>query len=437
MNYTITKNDNGQHVADIKIDAKEWDTYLESAYLRTKDKYTVQGFRKGKAPRNVIEKMYGEHIFMQDALDDAYYKAYTQILSENADIKPISSPSLDIKSFDKDALELLLTIPCTPKFELAQYKGNVYHKHIHTVGEDEVAEAVNRELMRASKLEEKDGAVAMDDFVNLDFEGYIDGEAFEGGSAKDYQLKIGSHSFIDTFEDQLVGLKVGDEKDVNVTFPADYHEPKFSGKPAVFKVKINKIRARVMPELNDEFVKDISEYDTVADFKAGLKKDLEERNANQAKAHLENEILDDIVDRTAIDLPEALLENEKDRMMHGFEQQLAQQGIALDDYAKYIGKTIDEIKAEQSEYAVKSLKSRLVLEKLITEEKIDILDGQYEEKVKEIADSQHMAVADFEKEISEDLKNRILNNILMDNIVKFLIDNNTIEEEVCDGHHSH
>lgn len=432
MKYTLTKNKNGEHIAEIKMDAKEWETYLESAYQKTKEKYTVQGFRKGKAPRNVIEKIYGDHVFLQDALDDAFYKTYTQILTENTDVKPVTSPDLDIKSYDDKGIVLSMKISCLPDFDMPQYKGLTFHKHLHPVTDAMFDENLQRELMRASKLVESNSQIANDDYATLDFEGFIDGKPFEGGKAQDYQLKIGSHSFIDTFEEQLIGLNVGDEKDVNVTFPQDYHEKKYAGKPALFKVKIKKIRVRQMPELNEEFVKDVSEFNTVDEFKANIKRELEEKVSQEAQANLENNIIDSIVESAKIDLPKAMLESEQKRLMNGFENQLAQQGIKIDDYAKYMGKSVSDLLAEQEEYAVRSLKSRIILEHIIQLEKIDVSEEQIKAKMEEIAKMQNVTVQDIEKQLNEDIKNRLISNILMDNIVKFLVENNTIE--LCNGH---
>ena len=235
-------------------------------------------------------------MFLQDALDDAFYKTYTQILTENTDVKPVTSPDLDIKSYDDKGIVLSMKISCLPDFDMPQYKGLTFHKHLHPVTDAMFDENLQRELMRASKLVESNSQIANDDYATLDFEGFIDGKPFEGGKAQDYQLKIGSHSFIDTFEEQLIGLNVGDEKDVNVTFPQDYHEKKYAGKPALFKVKIKKIRVRQMPELNEEFVKDVSEFNTVDEFKANIKRELEEKVSQEAQANLENNIIDSIVE---------------------------------------------------------------------------------------------------------------------------------------------
>lgn len=432
MKYTLTKNKSGEHIAEIKIDAKEWDTYLENAYQKTKDKYSVQGFRKGKAPRNVIEKMYGDSVFLQDALDDAFYKTYTQILTENTDVKPVASPDLDIKSYDDKGIVLNMKIPCLPEFEMPQYKGLTFHKHLHPITDEMLSEQLQRELMRASKLIETKSPIANDDYATIDFEGFIDGKAFDGGKAEDYQLKIGSHSFIDNFEDQLIGLNVGDEKEVNVTFPKDYHEKKYAGKPALFKVKVKKVRTRQMPELNEDFVKDVSEYNTVEEYKEGIKHDLEEKSAQEAQNNLENTIIDSIVEGAKIDLPKAMLESEKKRLMNGFEHQLAQQGIKIDDYAQYMGKTVNDLLAEQEEYAVRSLKSRIILENIIEKEKIDVSEEQIKAKIEEVAKMQNVTVEEIEKQLNDDVRNRLISNILMDNIIKFLIENNTIE--LCNGH---
>lgn len=428
MKYEINKNENGIVTASVTVNSDEWQEHMQVAYEKNKGKYAVQGFRKGKAPRAVLEKNYGAHIFVQDAMDDVYYKSYGKIITENSDIKPIDSPKLDIKNFDeKKGLEFILEIPCMPEFELGQYKDKTFESHKHTVTDEMVDEQIKRELMRASKLVDTKEKSKMDDFVTLDFEGFIDGKAFEGGKSDDYQLKLGSHSFIDNFEEQLVGVDIGDEKEINVTFPADYHEKKYAGKPAMFKVKIKAIRSRVMPELNDEFVANSTEYETIDEYKTGLKSKLQERENEKAENELNAMILDSIIDGTNLTLPETLVNREVEYMLHEIEHQLQHQGITLDDYVKYLGKTIDDLKKEQLEIARKNLKGRFVLQQLIEKEKLNIKEGQFDEKLAYYAKLQNKTIEEFKKSVNEQIENQILNAILNDNVIKFLKDNNNIK----------
>lgn len=428
MKYDLLKKENGVVEANIQLDAQEWSDSVEKAYQKNKSKYSIPGFRKGHAPRNVIEKTYGAGVFIQDALDDVFYMVYSQILKEHEEVQPYEAPKLDVKKIDEKGLEISLTIPCLPEFNLGEYKGLEFTKHISEVTEEQVNQAIDRELMRASRFVDTNKPVKNDDTVTLDFEGFIDGKAFDGGKAEKYPLKIGSHSFIDTFEEQLIGLNVGDEKDVNVKFPEDYHQKDLAGKPAVFKVKIHDIRERVMPELNEEFVQNSSEFDTVDEFKNSIRERLTNQAKESAEIELDNKILDTIVDSTNISLPDSLIDAETDRQIKGMETQLAYQGASLEDYAKYIGKTVEQLKAEQRMMAERQVKGRLVLEKLIKTENLDIDDAEIDARISEIAVSQNSTVEEYKKAIGSDGINRIANELLMKKLLDFLRQNNTIKE---------
>lgn len=427
MKYDLLKKENGIVEATIQLDIKEWNDSVEKAYQKNKAKYTVQGFRKGHAPRNVIEKVYGQGVFMQDALDDVFYMSYSQILREHEDIQPYQAPKMDIKKMDDKGIEIVLEIPSTPEFTLGEYKGLEFKKDVKEVTDEQVKNAIDRELMRGSRLVETNKPVKNDDTVTLDFEGFVDGKAFEGGKAEKYQLKIGSHSFIDTFEDQLVGLNVGDEKDVNVTFPTEYHQADLAGKPAVFKVKIHNIRERIMPELNDEFVQNSSEFDTVEQYTNDIRTKLTEQANQNAEIEVDNRMLDAIVDNTKVELPEPMVDAEADRMIRGMEQQLAYYGATLETYATQIGKTVAEIKADQRMMAERQVKGRLVLEKLIRTENIDINETEIDARIAEIADTQGMKAEEYKKNIGDNGINQIANELLMKKLLDFLRQNNSIK----------
>lgn len=427
MKYDLLKKENGIVEATIQLDAKEWSDSVEKAYQKNKAKYNVQGFRKGHAPRNVIEKTYGQGVFMQDALDDVFYMAYSQILREHEDIQPYQSPKMDIKKLDEKGIEIVLEIPSTPEFTLGEYKGLELKRDVKAVTDAEVQQAIDRELMRGSRLVETGKPVKNDDTVTLDFEGFIDGKAFEGGKAEKYQLKIGSHSFIDTFEDQLVGLNVGDEKDVNVTFPTEYHQAELAGKLAVFKVKIHNVRERIMPELNDEFVQNSSEFDTVDAYKNNIREQLVKQAEMNADIEVDNRLLDMIVDSTKINLPEDMVNAEAERMIRGMEQQLAYYGLNLEGYATQMGKTVDELKADQRMVAERQVKGRLVLEKLIRTENLDIVEADIDARVAEMAEAQGVKVEEFKKGMDNNAVNQIANELLMKKLLDFLRQNNTIK----------
>lgn len=427
MKYDLMKKENGIVTATIQLSAEEWSENVEKAYQKNKGKFNIQGFRRGHAPRNVIEKAYGKGVFVQDALDDVFYMSYSQILREHEDVQPYESPKMDIKKMDENGIEITLEIPCVPEFTLGEYKGMEFKKNVATVTEEQIKSAIDRELMRGSRLVETNKPVKNDDTVTLDFEGFIDGKAFEGGKAEKYQLKIGSHSFIDTFEEQLVGLNINDEKDVQVTFPEEYHVKELAGKPATFKVKILSIRERVMPELNEEFVQNSSEYDTVEDYKNSIKERLTKQAEESAEIELDNKILDTIVDNTKFDVPEKMVDVEAERMVKGMEQQLAYQGATLEDYAKYLGKTVEEIKADQRIIAERQTKGRLVLEKLLRAENLDINEAEIDVKLTELATEQNSTLEQYKNNIGNDGVNRVANELLMKKLLGFLRANNTVK----------
>lgn len=428
MKYDLEKKEGGIFSATIKLSYEEWNESLNTAYEKNKGKYTVQGFRKGHAPRNVIEKTYGAGVFMQEAIDDVFYKAYTLILREHEEVKPVDAPNMDVKKVDESGLEIVLDIPCVPEFELGNYKGMEFEKKVNKVTDEMINSAIEKDLLRGSKLVESKKPVKNNDYVNLNFEGFIDGKAFDGGKAENYQLQIGSHSFIDTFEDQLVGLNINDEKDVVVTFPENYHQKELANKVATFKCKILSIRERQMPELNVEFVQNSSKFDTVEEYKADVKDRLEKQEQEKAEIELDNKILDTIVDNTKIEMPKVMIDSETDRIYNGFCQQLAYQGATIEVYADYVGKTVDEIKAEQRAVAERQCKGRLVLEKLIRDEKLDITEEDIDKKLTEFAVAQNKTLEEYKKNVNEDMINRIANELIMKNLLDFLRKNNSIKE---------
>ena len=426
MKYNLDKKENGVFEANVLIEKVEWDNALNTAYEKNKGKYNIPGFRKGHAPRNIIEKTYGAGAFVNEALDEIYYVAYTTILKEHEEVKPIDAPKLDINKIDDNGVDMVLTMQCVPEFELAQYKGLTFKKEEVKVEDAQVEEAIRRELLRASRLVETKSAVKDQDFVTLDFAGFVDGKAFDGGSAENYQLQVGSNTFIDNFEKQLIGLNIGDQKDVNVTFPAEYHEKSLAGKPAVFKVNIKNIRERIMPELNEEFVSNSTEFETVEEYKNSIKDRLTKEANDRAELEVDNDILDKIIDSTEVNIPAVMVEEEFSRQMAGMENQMKYQGITVEDYAKYIGKTVDELKEEVRRAATRNVKARLVLEQLIRTENLDITEADIDNKLAEMAKNVGKDVEEYKKQANNQMVNQIANELLMKKLIDFLHANNTI-----------
>ena len=427
MKHLVEKKENGIYEAKVSVEKEEWEKALNSAYEKNKGKYNIPGFRKGHAPKSVIEQTYGKGAFMNEALDEIYYLAYTSVLKENEEIKPVEAPKLEIQKIDDDGVEMTLSIQCVPNFELANYKGLTFEKQKVEVTEEQIQEAIRRELLRASRLVETNEPVKNNDFVTLDFDGYVDGKQFQGGKADNYQLQIGSKTFIDTFEDQLVGLNIGDKKEVLVTFPAEYHEPSLAGKPATFKVEIKNIRARIMPELNEEFVSNSTEFETVEEYTNSIKERLTKDANDRADIEVDNDMLDKIIDDTNFTAPESMIEEEVNRQMNGMTAQMKYQGLTMEDYVKYIGKTMEEFREEVKKNSARNVKARLVLEKLIRTENLDITEEDIDKKVEEIAKSSGQDVEEFKKQVNNEMVNRIANELLMKKLIDFLHANNTIK----------
>lgn len=427
MQYNLEKKENGLFEAKVTVEKQEWDKALNTAYEKNKGKFNIPGFRKGHAPRNIIEKTYGAGAFMNEALDEVYYLAYTQILRENEQIKPIDAPKLDINKIDENGVEMVMSLQCVPEFELAQYKGLTFTKEEVKVEEKDIEEAIRRELLRASRLVETNKPVKVDDYVTLDFDGYVDGKQFQGGKAENYQLQIGSHSFIDTFEDQLVGLNIGDKKDVEVTFPTEYHEASLAGKPAIFKCEIKNIRERIMPKLDEEFVSNSTEFETVEEYRNSIKDRLTKEANDRADIELDNDILDKIIDDTTVNLPEVMVEDEFNRQLRGMENQMKYQGLTFEDYAKYTGKSVEDLKEDIKKGATRNVKARLVLEKLIKSENLDITEADIDAKIEEMAKNVGKEVEDYKKQVNNDMVNHIANELLMKKLLAFLHENNEIK----------
>lgn len=426
MKYKIDRETKGLVKVKITIKGDEFNKYVDEAYEQNKDRYAVQGFRKGKAPRSVIEAQYGANTFTQIALDNAFDASYHEIMEKEKDIDPIDNPKVMMDKYTEKEVVISMEIPVLPEFELGQYKGLTFKRPENVVSEEHIQEHIDHNLMRGSKLVDSENPVAMDDVVNLNFEGFVDGKAFDGGKAENYQLKIGSHTFIDTFEDQLIGLKKGDTKDVVVRFPKEYHEKSLADKEATFKVLINNIRTRIMPKFDEEFVKNTSEFDTIEAYKENIKSIITKEQEAKIERDLDNQIVDAIVNNTKLEIPTELVDREQERMILGLQDQLAQQGLRLEDYLAYIGKSMDDYKAEQRQYAEKNVKTRFILERIISTENITVTNEEFNARLEEFAKMQNVSLDELKKQMGEHNMSHILNNMLMDKLFAFLKENNTI-----------
>lgn len=375
----------------IETSAEEFEAGLNTAYNKNKSRINVPGFRKGKAPRKMIENMYGAEIFFEDAANAIVPEAYAKAASES-ELDIVSQPKINLVQLEKDKPFIFeAAVAVRPEVELGQYKGVEVSKCDTEVTDEDVdAEIQKVQDQNARTITVEDRAVKDKDMTVIDFEGFIDGVAFDGGKGENYSLTIGSHSFIDNFEEQIIGMNVGEEKEIHVTFPEDYHAEELKGKPAMFKVSVKEIKEKQLPDLDDDFAQDVSDFDTLAEYKEDLKNKLSERKAAEAKSKKETEAIEKVVEASKMDIPEAMIQTQVNRMAEDFAQRLQQQGLSLEQYFQYTGITADKIIADMKPEAEKRIKNSLVLEAVAKAENIQITDEEFEAELQKMADMYKM-----------------------------------------------
>lgn len=396
----------------IESTAEEFEAGLNTAYNKNKSKISLPGFRKGKAPRKMIEKMYGAEVFYEDAANSIIPDAYAKAADE-CGLELVSQPKINVTQLEAGKPFIFEAVVATkPEVEPGQYKGVEVTKADTEATDADVEEELKRVQEQNSRtVAVTDRAVKDGDNTVIDFEGFVDGVAFEGGKGTDYPLTIGSHSFIDTFEDQIIGMNIGDEKEINVTFPEEYHVDDLKGKPAMFKVSVKEIKEKQLPELNDEFAQDVSDFDTIAEYKDDLKNKIADRKSREAKAKQEDEAIAKIIEDSKMDIPDAMVDTQVNRMVEDFAQRLQQQGLSVEQYFQYTGMTADKIMEEMKPEAVKRIQSRLVLEAVVKAENIETSEEDFEAELKKMAETYKMELdqikefmGDYEKkQIKEDL----------------------------------
>ena len=423
MNCKVEKTEKANEVKlEITIEAEKFDNAMKKVYFQNAKYFNIPGFRKGKAPMNIVEKYYGAQIFYEDAFNEVATEAYDEALEANK-IDAVSRPVVNIKQMEKGKDVIFTAVVQTkPEVELGKYKGIEIPKVEYKVEEKDIEHELGHMQEHNSRLiTVDDRALENGDIATIDFEGFVDGVAFDGGKAEGHELEIGSGSFIPGFEDQLVGMKIDEEREIKVTFPKEYFSKDLAGKEAMFKVKLHEIKRKELPELDDEFAKDVSEFDTLAELKASIKEKIEKNNEQRQKYETEDLAIKAVCEDVKVDIPSGMVEFEVENMMKDFEQRLSYQGLNLDQYLKMIGKTEEEMKKEYEPQAIEAIKSRLVLEAIIKAEKIEASEDEIKAKMEEMAKNYGKKVEEISE--NENLKRYLKEGIESEKALEFIVSN--------------
>lgn len=425
MKSNVEKIETNVIKLEIRVEAEKFDAALTKAYNKNKSKYNIPGFRKGKVPMAMVKKFYGVEVFYDDAVNFAIEESYPTVLNEE-NVRPVDYPQIDIVELG-EGKELVYTATITtyPEVELGEYKGLDIKKSKYEVEDSEIDKQIKEMQEKNARIEVKnEGTIDKGDIAVIDFKGYIDGTAFEGGEGKDYSLEIGSGTFIDNFEEQLIGLAVGDKKEVNVTFPEAYGKEELNGKPAMFEVEIKEIKVKELPELDDEFAKDVSAVDTFEELKENLKKTLEKNNDEKAEREFEEAVITAIIENSKMDIPAVMVDKEIDSMMKDLEGRLKYQGLSLEQYMEFTGNTVEKMRDFMKENAERKVKADLVLEEVAKAEDVKASEEEINARALELGkiygpkDPEKMA-----KILAKSQKTMIEKDIILENTIKFIKEN--------------
>ena len=424
MSLQVEKLEGNMAKLTIEVSAEDFEAAVEKAYQKNRNKLNIPGFRKGKAPRKMIEQMYGKEIFFEDAANYAIPSAYAKAVDECTE-EIVSQPKIDIEQAEAGKpFVFTAEVALKPEVTLGVYKGVEVEKTDASVTDEEVDAAIERERESSARtVSVEDRAVHDGDMTTLDFEGFVDGVAFEGGKGENYPLTIGSNTFIPGFEEQLIGAELDKEVEVNVTFPEDYQAQELAGKPAVFKCTIKEIKEKQLPDLDDEFASEVSEFETLAEYKESVKKDLEEKKAEEAKLEKEDKVVDAIIAAAKMDIPAAMLETQQRQMAEDFAQRIQMQGISIDQYFQITGLTRAAFLEQIKPQAQKRIQSRLVLEAVAKAENIGASDEEYNEEIKKMADAYQMDIEEINDMIGEFEKKSIREDICIRKAADFVVEN--------------
>ncbi|NLM28137.1 MAG: trigger factor [Clostridiaceae bacterium] len=414
----------------IELEAEAFNESIKKAYLKNRNRFSIPGFRKGKAPQNLIERYYGESIFYEEAFNLACPEAYEQALKDN-NIQPVDHPELDIEQIGKGK-DLVFTAKVTvkPDVKLGEYKGFKIKKDKVKITDDDVKKELERiQEINARLISIEDRPVKDKDIVNIDFEGFVDGEPIEGGSAKGYSIVIGSGSFIPGFEEQLIGVEKGSTKEIKVTFPEDYGNESLKGKEAVFNVTVNEIKEKELPDINDEFAQDVSEFDTLEEYKADIRKKLEENAKNAADKKYEDEVIKKVVDNAEVDVPEVMVERQIDEMMRRLDLTLRYQGMDINSYMEVMKTDVQSLRNEHREMALKQVKTQLVLEKISQVEQVDASEEEIDAEIAKMAENYKQNAEDFKKHLKNDDIEYIKDTVITRKTIKIMTEGKNESEQ--------
>ncbi len=426
MKSKITNTEKNIVTLEMTIDKEKFAEAMEKSYKKNVKSIQIPGFRKGKAPRRFIEKIYGEAIFYEDAINFVCPDAYETAVKE-LELDPVDQPEIDIVSIGEGDLVLSAKVAVKPEFELPEYKGVKLDKIEYKVLEKDVDAEIKRMLEQNARIVPVENRAAKKgDITVIDFEGFVDGVAFEGGKGENHSLELGSGQFIPGFEDQLIGKKTGEEVEVNVTFPEEYHAEDLKGKEAMFKVKINSIKKKELPAKDDEFAKDVSEFDTFEELRADVKSKLQEDAKIRAQREKEDKIMEILAEKTEMDIPECMIQQQTQKMIQEFGYKIAQQGLSLEQYTQFTGTTVDGLQDQFKENAEKAVKGNLILEKIAKTEKIEATEEDVEEQFKKMADMYGMEV-DKIKDIMKNSVDSIKEEIVINKTLELLVENSAVK----------
>ena len=427
MSVKVEKTENTNEVKlSFEIEAEKFDEAMKKVYAKTAKYFNIPGFRKGKAPMQMVEKLYGSSIFYEDTFNELVPDIYDEAIKEN-NIDAVSRPQIDIQQMEKGK-NLIFTaiVQVSPEVKIGKYKGIELNKIEYNVSDEDIEHELGHMQEKNSRLITiEDRPVETKDIAVIDFEGFVDGEAFKGGKAEKHELEIGSNTFIPGFEDQIIGMKVDEEKDINVKFPEEYFSKDLAGKDATFKVKLHEIKKKELPKLDDEFAKDVSEFDTLEELKNSIKEKIQTENDSRAKYELEENAIKTVCENTPIDIPSAMIENEIENMMQDIKVRLSYQGLNIEQYLKMINKTEEDMRNEFKEQAERAVKSRLVLEAVAKAEKIENSEEEIAEKIKEMAKNYGKKEEEVLK--NEQLRKYVEENMKTEKAIKFIVDNAKIK----------